>query len=199
MSDPLPTGRTTAGWRHWVGFAVSGGSAFITDVTLSKLMHDGLGWPWPVSRFLAISLAMVVGWLAHRLASLHDANDQKVYSSVIVITDRRVLDQQLQDTIYQFDHSQGVVEKIDENSAQLADALKQKGLTPDLVVAPDHRIELAGARPLGEVQRVLLQRLALRFLDAGRLGVVMGTRQRHIDYSLAFRILLHQMRLAGRV
>jgi putative flippase GtrA len=66
MSDPLPTGRTTAGWRHWAGFLVSGGSAFITDVTLSKLMHDGLGWPWPVSRFLAISLAMVVGWLAHR-------------------------------------------------------------------------------------------------------------------------------------
>ena len=43
-------------------------------------------------------------------------NDQKVFDSVVVITDRRVLDQQLQDTIYQFEHKQGVVQKIDEDS-----------------------------------------------------------------------------------
>src|SRR5258708_39337979 len=42
-----------------------------------------------------------IAWLAHRLASLHDARDEKVFHSVIVITDRRVLDQQLQNTIYQ--------------------------------------------------------------------------------------------------
>ncbi len=40
-----------------------------------------------------------------------------------VITDRKVLDRQLQDTIYQFEHAQGVVQRIDENSAQLGDAL----------------------------------------------------------------------------
>jgi putative flippase GtrA len=56
----------TTGWRHWAGFLVSGGAAFATDVTISKLLHDWIGWSWPVSRFLAISLAMVVGWLAHR-------------------------------------------------------------------------------------------------------------------------------------
>ncbi len=64
-----------------------------------------------------------IAWLAHRLSSLHDANDNKVFNTVIVITDRRVLDQQLQDTIYQFEHKQGVVEKIDENTQQLAKAL----------------------------------------------------------------------------
>ncbi len=64
-----------------------------------------------------------IAWLAHRLASLHDANDEKVFHSVIVITDRRVLDQQLQNTIYQFEHKTGVVEKIDENTQQLARAL----------------------------------------------------------------------------
>jgi type I restriction enzyme R subunit len=42
---------------------------------------------------------------------------------VVVITDRRVLDQQLQNTIYQFEHKTGVVEKIDENTQQLARAL----------------------------------------------------------------------------
>lgn len=64
-----------------------------------------------------------IAWLAHRLASLHDANDAKVFHSVVVVTDRRVLDQQLQNTIYQFEHKTGVVEKIDENTQQLVRAL----------------------------------------------------------------------------
>jgi type I restriction enzyme R subunit len=66
-----------------------------------------------------------IAWLAHRLASLHDAKDAKVFHSVVVITDRRVLDQQLQNTIYQFEHKTGVVEKIDEDTQQLARALSQ--------------------------------------------------------------------------
>lgn len=65
-----------------------------------------------------------IGWLTHRLASLYNNQNQRVFDSVIVISDRRVLDQQLQDTIYQFDHRQGVVEKINENSRQLAQALE---------------------------------------------------------------------------
>lgn len=66
-----------------------------------------------------------IAWLAHRLASLHDGRDEKVFNSVIVVTDRRVLDQQLQATIYQFEHKTGVVEKIDEDTQQLARALSQ--------------------------------------------------------------------------
>ena len=66
-----------------------------------------------------------IAWLAHRLASLHDEHDEKVFHSVIVVTDRRVLDQQLQATIYQFEHKTGVVEKIDEDTRQLARALSQ--------------------------------------------------------------------------
>lgn len=68
-----------------------------------------------------------IAWLAHRLANLHDEQDKPVFDSVIVITDRRVLDKQLQDTIYQFEHKQGVVEKIDRDSTQLANAL-MKGI-----------------------------------------------------------------------
>jgi type I restriction enzyme, R subunit len=64
-----------------------------------------------------------IAWLAHRLANLHDRQDQKIFHAVIVITDRTVLDRQLQDTIYQFDHKAGVVQKIDENTQQLAKAL----------------------------------------------------------------------------
>lgn len=64
-----------------------------------------------------------IAWLAYRLASLHNDKDEKIFNSVIVITDRRVLDKQLQDTIYQFDHKEGVVKKIDEDTKQLIDAL----------------------------------------------------------------------------
>lgn len=64
-----------------------------------------------------------ISWLSHRLSSLHTLQDEKVFDCVIVITDRRVLDKQLQDAIYQIEHAQGVVKAIDENSRQLAEAL----------------------------------------------------------------------------
>ena len=47
----------------------------------------------------------------------------KVFDSVVVVTDRNVLDQQLQNTIYQFEHKQGV-QRIDDDSEQLANAIK---------------------------------------------------------------------------
>ena len=63
-----------------------------------------------------------IAWLAHRLSTLH-AGDAKVFDKVVVITDRVVLDRQLQDTIYQFEHTHGVVERIEQDSGQLAAAL----------------------------------------------------------------------------
>ena len=64
-----------------------------------------------------------IAWLAHRLSNLFGDDDQQVFHKVIVITDRVVLDRQLQRTIFQFDHTPGVVKKIEVDSAQLADAL----------------------------------------------------------------------------
>ena len=57
-----------------------------------------------------------IAWLAHRLSTLHDEAEAKVFDKVIVITDRVVLDRQLQETIYQFEHVHGVVERIDKDS-----------------------------------------------------------------------------------
>jgi len=92
-----------------------------------KLVADagerGVGTNYLVQHSAGSGKSNSIAWLAHRLSSLYDANDEKVFDSVIVVTDRVVLDQQLQNTIYQFEHKQGVVEKIDENSAQLGDAL----------------------------------------------------------------------------
>ncbi|MCI5114975.1 MAG: type I restriction endonuclease subunit R, partial [Candidatus Electrothrix sp. AX1] len=65
-----------------------------------------------------------IAWLAYRLASLHNAADERIFDAVIIVTDRRVLDQQLQSTVYQFEHKTGVVQRIDKGSAQLAQALQ---------------------------------------------------------------------------
>ena len=83
----------------------------------------GAGYNYLIQHSAGSGKSNTIGWLAHRLASLHDGSDTRVFDSVIVATDRIVLDQQLQDTIYQFEHRQGVVQKITEHSGQLANAL----------------------------------------------------------------------------
>lgn len=64
-----------------------------------------------------------IAWLAYRLSSLHNERDERIFDSVIVVTDRKVLDNQLQNTIYQFEHKTGVVQKVDKDSSQLASAI----------------------------------------------------------------------------
>jgi type I restriction enzyme, R subunit len=90
----------------------------------AEARRAGVGANYLIQHSAGSGKSNSIAWLAHRLASLHNDQDGKVFDSVIVITDRRVLDRQLQDTIYQFDHKQGVVQKIDEDSRQLAKALK---------------------------------------------------------------------------
>lgn len=92
---------------------------------------NGSGRNYLIQHSAGSGKSNTIAWLAHRLASLHDANDEKVFHSVVVVTDRRVLDQQLQNTIYQFEHKTGVVEKIDEDTQQLARALSNE--TPIII------------------------------------------------------------------
>jgi type I restriction enzyme, R subunit len=86
--------------------------------------NEGVGNNYLVEHSAGSGKSNTIGWLTHRLASLHDDHNRRVFDSVIVVTDRVVLDQQLQDTIYQFEHKRGVVQKIDESSRQLAEALE---------------------------------------------------------------------------
>ena len=65
-----------------------------------------------------------IAWLAHGLLNKFDANDERIYDMVIVVSDRRVIDGQLQDQIKSFEKKGGVVKKIDKNSKQLAEAIK---------------------------------------------------------------------------
>jgi len=87
----------------------------------------GVGNSYLVQHSAGSGKSKSIAWLVYRLSSLHTTDDKKLFDSVVVVTDRIVLDKQLQDTIYQIEHKQGVVQKIDKDSAQLADAL-QKGI-----------------------------------------------------------------------
>ncbi|MDA8746051.1 type I restriction endonuclease [Rubripirellula amarantea] len=65
-----------------------------------------------------------IAWLAHRLASLHDAEDKRVFDSVIVVTDRVALDRQLSNTVSSFEQTAGLVEHIDKGGRHLKEALE---------------------------------------------------------------------------
>ncbi len=104
------------------------------DVVRRLVAHSkvvGAGHNYLVQHSAGSGKSNSIAWLAHRLSSLHNEADEKIFHSVVVITDRKVLDQQLQDTIFQFDHKQGVVQKIDEDTRQLVKALA--GGTPIII------------------------------------------------------------------
>lgn len=87
-------------------------------------LTDEVGTNYLIEHSAGSGKSNTIAWVAHRLSSLHKADNTKLFDSVIVITDRVVLDRQLQDTIYQFEHKKGVVLKIDKDSKQLAESLE---------------------------------------------------------------------------
>lgn len=93
---------------------------------LADVLEKGPGCNYLIQHSAGSGKTNTIAWLAHRLSNLHGENDKPVFDGVIVITDRVVLDRQLQDAIYQFDHVQGVVKQIDKNSRQLKSALENK-------------------------------------------------------------------------
>jgi type I site-specific deoxyribonuclease (restriction subunit) len=84
---------------------------------------NGAGKNYLVQHSAGSGKSNTIAWLAHHLSNLHDEQQRAVFDSIIVITDRRVLDKQLQDTIYAMDHTAGVVVKVDKNARQLTEAL----------------------------------------------------------------------------
>lgn len=96
---------------------------------VSKMLADakenGAGKNYLIQHSAGSGKSNSIAWLAYGLSNLFNKYDESIFRSVIVVTDRRVLDSQLQDTIYQFDHVKGTVVKIDRNktSKDLRDAI----------------------------------------------------------------------------
>lgn len=66
-----------------------------------------------------------IAWLSHRLSSLHDYNEKQIFDNIIIITDRIVVDRQLQDAVMALEHKEGLIKVMDDkcSSSDLADAL----------------------------------------------------------------------------
>jgi len=84
----------------------------------------GAGHRYLIQHSAGSGKSFTIGWLAHHLSTLHDASDRRIFDSIIVITDRRILDRQLQTTMRQLEQTLGVVENIDTTSRQLKQALE---------------------------------------------------------------------------
>lgn len=96
---------------------------------VTKLINDvkvnGSGKNYLIQHSAGSGKSNSIAWTCYRLASLHDENNNNIFTSVIIVTDRRVLDKQLQDTISSFDHTFGLVETIGDgkSSKDLRDAI----------------------------------------------------------------------------
>ncbi len=93
---------------------------------LDAVRKDVVGHSYLVQHSAGSGKSNSIAWLAHQLASFYqkDTDKERLFDSIIVVTDRKVLDKQLQDTIKQFEKTAGVVKKIEINSAQLKEALE---------------------------------------------------------------------------
>lgn len=90
------------------------------DVVRKLVKHtreNGPGHNYLIQHSAGSGKSNSIAWTAYRLASLHDDENKAIYNSVIIVTDRKVLDSQLQDTINGFDHTLGSVVLIDEKKS----------------------------------------------------------------------------------
>lgn len=85
---------------------------------LEAVGKEGTGHKYLIQHSAGSGKSNSIAWTAHQLSSLHNEQGNKVFDSVIIVTDRTVLDSQLQDTIYQFEHKEGVVGRINRNEGQ---------------------------------------------------------------------------------
>ena len=91
---------------------------------LAATYRDGAGVDRLVQHSAGSGKSNTIAWTAHALSRLHGPDDAPIFDKVVVITDRRVLDRQLQDTVAGLEHTPGTIVRIDENSAQLKEALE---------------------------------------------------------------------------
>tara|TARA_R110000868_G_scaffold258137_14_gene515463 strand:- start:4346 stop:7618 length:3273 start_codon:yes stop_codon:yes gene_type:complete len=97
---------------------------------VSAARAEGPGQKYLVQHSAGSGKSNSIAWIAHQLSALYDDKGEKIFNSAIIVTDRTVLDDQLQDTIYQLEHTDGIVGRINRKegdgskSEKLAAALE---------------------------------------------------------------------------
>ena len=118
--------RTDSGFRYITSESMIFPRFHQLDAVRKLIAHTkthGAGKNYLIQHSAGSGKSNTIAWLAHHLASLHNADDEKIFNSVIIVTDRVVLDRQLQETVAQFEQTDGVVQKIDKDTHQLTAAL----------------------------------------------------------------------------
>ena len=90
---------------------------------LAKVRTTGTGDNYLIQHSAGSGKSNTIAWLAHQLSNFFTEDNRIIFDSVIIITDRQILDKQLQDTVKQFEKTAGLVQKIDKNTKQLVKAL----------------------------------------------------------------------------
>ena len=93
---------------------------------LNDVLENGTSQNYLIQHSAGSGKTYSIAWLAHRLSSLHDADNKVVFDNIVIITDRVVVDRQLQDAVKSIEHKSGVIRVMDDkcNSSDLAAALK---------------------------------------------------------------------------
>ena len=92
-----------------------------------SIIKEGTGNNYLIQHTTGSGKSYSIGWLSHLLTSLYRSKDdtQRIFDTIIVVTDRKVLDKQLQNTIKQLEQTVGVVSKVEEGSQQLKEFLEK--------------------------------------------------------------------------
>lgn len=107
----------------------------------------GAGQNYLIQHSAGSGKSNTIGWTAHQAINLHDEDDEPVFNTAIIVTDRVVLDRQLQNTVAQFEQTSGVVKKIDGTSRQLKEAIAKGAriiVTTIQKFSTDHLKEISG-------------------------------------------------------
>ena len=120
------------------------------DAVRKMMAHaraHGAGRNYLIQHSAGSGKSNTIGWTAHQAINLHDDADQPIFNTAIIVTDRIVLDRQLQSTVSQFEQTQGVVKKIDGTSRQLKEAIAKGAriiVTTIQKFSTDHLREISG-------------------------------------------------------
>jgi type I restriction enzyme R subunit len=120
------------------------------DAVLKLMGHakqNGSGHSYLIQHSAGSGKSNTIGWTAHRMITLHNDQNEPIFNTAIIVTDRVVLDRQLQNTVAQFEQTKGVVKKIDGTSRQLKEAIQQGAriiVTTIHKFSTDHLKEISG-------------------------------------------------------
>lgn len=97
----------------------------VVEKLLNNVKVNGVGKCYLIEHSAGSGKSNSISWLAHNLTSLHDKDSKLIFDSIIVVTDRKVLDEQIRDNVKSFESVSGVVEAITHGSKQLKEALEE--------------------------------------------------------------------------